>query len=113
MHVLVAGGAGYIGSVLTPLLLERGHRVTVLDRMYFGNSFAKLPEALASKLEVVRAGVPNFQPAVKKGREAGRHVPRISNRPSCELEPGPPKSVNNDGGKRLAKLAKKAGVRRY
>jgi nucleoside-diphosphate-sugar epimerase len=42
MHVLVAGGAGYIGSALTPLLLARGHKVTVLDRMYFGNPFTKL-----------------------------------------------------------------------
>ncbi|MGZ5971167.1 MAG: NAD-dependent epimerase/dehydratase family protein [Polyangiales bacterium] len=113
MHVLVAGGAGYIGSVLTPLLLERGHKVTVLDRMYFGNSFAKLPEALAAKLTVVRADVRNFDPVVLKGVEAVIDVSGISNDPSCELEPELTKSVNIEGGKRLAKHAKEAGVRRY
>ena len=37
MHVFVAGGGGYIGSVFVPMLLEKGHRVTVLDRLYFGD----------------------------------------------------------------------------
>ena len=41
MHVFVAGGAGYIGSVLVPLLLEEGHRVTVLDRLYFGDTLGR------------------------------------------------------------------------
>ena len=41
MHLFVAGGSGYIGSVLVPLLLEHNHRVTVLDRLYFGGTLTR------------------------------------------------------------------------
>jgi nucleoside-diphosphate-sugar epimerase len=108
MHVLVAGGSGYIGSVLTPLLAERGHKVTVLDRLYFGPTLPK-----NDAITVVRGDIRNFDPAILRGVEAVVDVSGISNDPSCELEPELTKGVNIDGGKRLARLAKEAGVRRY
>ncbi len=114
MHVLVAGGAGYIGSVLVPVLLEHGHKVTVLDRLYFGNSHTKLAAELGpQRLRVVRGDIRSFDPKILEGVEAVIDVAGISNDPSCELEPDLTRSVNVDGGKRLAKLAWEAGVRRY
>ena len=38
--VLVTGGAGYIGCVLTERLLDRGYRVRILDRLYWGDGAA-------------------------------------------------------------------------
>lgn len=113
MHVLVAGGAGYIGSTLVPALLEQGHRVTVLDRFFFGNPFAKLPKEHAARLTVVRSDIRTFDPAILTGVEAILDVSGISNDPSCELEPELTKNVNVVGGRRLAQLARTAGVRRY
>lgn len=38
MNILIPGGAGYLGSVLVPMLLARGHRVTVLDNLMYGEN---------------------------------------------------------------------------
>jgi len=111
MHVLVAGGAGYIGSVLVPTLVELGHRVTVLDRLYFGNPHVQLKQAGA--VEVIRDDIRTFPPSILSGVEAVVDVSGISNDPSCEFEPELTRSINLDGGKRLARLACDAGVRRY
>ena len=113
MHVLVAGGAGYIGSVLVPLLLEKGHKVTVLDRLYFGDTLGKAKAKFGDKLTIVQADIRSFAPSVLAGIEGVIDLSGISNDPSCELEPELTKSVNIDGGKRLVVLAREAGVRRY
>jgi nucleoside-diphosphate-sugar epimerase len=113
MHVLVAGGAGYIGSVLVPLLLERGHRVTVLDRLYFGDTLSRTGARFGEKLRVVRGDVRGFDRAVLTSVDAVVDLSGISNDPSCELEPELTRSVNVEGAKRLAAAAREQGVRRY
>lgn len=113
MHVFVAGGAGYIGSVLVPLLLDKGHRVTVLDRLYFGDTLSRHAARFGGKLRIARGDVRSFDGALLKDVEAVIDVSGISNDPSCELEPDLTRSVNVDGAKRLASIAREAGVRRY
>lgn len=113
MHVFVAGGAGYIGSVLVPRLLEQGHRVTVLDRLYFGDSLARSKARFGEKLRVLRGDVRSFEPVLLRSVDAVVDLSGISNDPSCELEPELTRSVNVDGAKRLAVAASESGVRRY
>jgi nucleoside-diphosphate-sugar epimerase len=113
MHVFVAGGAGYIGSVLVPALLEGGHRVTVLDRLYFGDTLGRQQSRFGERLRVVRGDVRAFDRRLLESIDAVVDLSGISNDPSCELEPELTRSVNVDGAKRLAIAAREQGVRRY
>jgi len=113
MHVFVAGGAGYIGSVLASTLLEHGHRVTVLDRLYFGDTLARPRARFGDRLRIVRGDVRSFARELLDSVDAVVDLSGISNDPSCELEPELTRSVNVDGAKRLALFAREHGVRRY
>jgi nucleoside-diphosphate-sugar epimerase len=113
MHVFVAGGAGYIGSVLVPLLLDQGHRVTVLDRLYFGDTLAQVRERWGDRLCVSRGDVRAFDRSLLAGVDAVVDLSGISNDPSCELEPDLTRSVNVLGAKHLASAALEQGVARY
>jgi nucleoside-diphosphate-sugar epimerase len=113
MHVFVAGGAGYIGSVLVPLLIEQGHRVTVLDRFYFGDTLGRAERQFGEKLRVARGDVRGFDRGLLRSVDAVVDLSGISNDPSCELDADLTRSVNVDGAKRLAVAAREQGVKRY
>ena len=113
MHVLVAGGAGYIGSVFVPLLLEQGHHVTVVDRFYFGDTLARPCARFGERLRVARADVRSLDRGLLTSVDAVVDLSGISNDPSCELEPDLTRNVNVDGAKRLAVAAREQGVKRY
>src|SRR5438093_10959619 len=83
--VLITGGAGYVGSLLTPQLLDLGYKVTVYDIMYFGEDF--LPKTNPN-LKVVRGDIRDvrkFSDALK-GAEAVINLACISNDASFELD---------------------------
>lgn len=113
MHIVVTGGAGYIGSTLVPLLLDAGHRVTVIDRFYFGDaSLAAAREKHEQALRLVRADVRRVDPRVFEGTDALVDLAGISNDPSCELDAELTRSVNLEGSVRVARLAQAAGAHR-
>ncbi|MGB0652279.1 MAG: NAD-dependent epimerase/dehydratase family protein [Thermoplasmatota archaeon] len=110
-HVLITGGAGYIGSVMTGLLLERDYEVTVLDRFFFGDTLARYSDN--PDLHQVKADVRSFDPKVFDGVDAVFDLAALSNDPAGELVPGKTLDINHQGRARCARLAKEAGVGRY
>ena len=111
MHVLVTGGAGYIGSVLTELLLERGYEVTILDRFFFGDTIADL--RVHPKLHIVRDDVRWWAEGGLRGIDAVCDLAALSNDPAGELDPAKTLEINHEGRARICRLAKQAGVKRY
>jgi nucleoside-diphosphate-sugar epimerase len=109
--VLVTGGAGYIGCVLCEMLLDAGHTVKVLDRMYFGREpLAELLERPG--FEVVKEDIRYVGQAPFEGVDVVMHLAAISNDPSCDLDPEISNSINVEGTKRVGEMAKAAGVKR-
>ena len=113
-HVLVIGGAGYVGAVLVPKMLEAGYRVTVFDLFIYGEDVF---DAVKSdpKLKLVRGDMRDATAVADamKGCDAVIHLACISNDPSFELDPELGKSINLDSFRPTVKAAKKAGVRRF
>lgn len=112
MQVLVTGGAGYIGSILIPILLDRGHKVKCLDRFFFGMETLDNAQSNAN-LELIKDDIRWFDPGILKGVDAVMDLAALSNDPSGELEPSKTFDINYLGRVRVAKLSKEHGIERY
>src|SRR5205809_1116704 len=82
--ILVAGGAGYIGCVLVPRLVERGYSVRLLDRMYFGSD--GLGEA-RDRIETIVADVRDIPSMALDGVDGVINLSGLSNDPTAEFDP--------------------------
>jgi nucleoside-diphosphate-sugar epimerase len=114
-RILVTGGAGYIGAVLVPKLLEAGHTVTVFDCLLFGTEpLAAVAEH--ERLTVVEGDIRDHAAVsglLAKGFDTVIHLAAISNDPSSDLDPDLTKGVNLDALAHLMPAAKEAGVSRF
>ena len=108
MKILVTGGCGFVGSVLTPALLHAGHDVVVVDTMWFGDFLQPHP-----RLTVLTADVRDTDAIPMKGVEAVIHLANIANDPSVELNPVLSWEVNVLATMQLADRAVREGVRQF
>ena len=108
MRLLVTGGCGYIGTVLTERLLLDGHQVIVVDTQWFGNHLAEHPE-----LVVLKQDIRDSRAIPLDGVDTVLHLANIANDPAVELNPELSWEVNVLAGQQLADLAVRAGVRQF
>ncbi len=108
--VLVVGGAGYIGCVLVPELLERGYAVKVFDRMYYGDHGL---QTVSDRIEVEVGDIRTMSLATLQDVAAVINLSGLSNDPTAEYNPKANYEMNTVATEKLAHLCKQAGVRRF
>jgi nucleoside-diphosphate-sugar epimerase len=112
MRVLVSGHLGYIGTVMTPMLLQAGHEVVGLDADLYrrctfeaGGEIADVPALIKDLRDVAERDLEGFDAVI--------HLGALSNDPLSDLNPDLTYAVNHRSSVRLAECAKAAGVKRF
>ncbi len=113
-QVLVTGGAGYVGAVLVPKLLDKGYGVKVLDLYIYGEHVLDAVKDNPA-LEQIKGDVRDraLLERVMPGCEAVIHLACISNDPSFELDPALGRSINYDAFIDLVEVSKDSDVHRF
>ena len=109
--IFITGGAGYVGAMLVPRLLELGNSVTVLDLMWYGEDVIDAhPNLVMVKgdirdQELLRKIIPDHDSVI--------HLACISNDPSFEMDPKLGESINLDAFQPLVEISRASGVKRF
>jgi nucleoside-diphosphate-sugar epimerase len=112
VRILVTGHLGYIGTVLTPMLVANGHDVVGLDSdLYRACTFGD-PGGIAD-VPTLHKDIRDLDPADLDGLDAVVHLAALSNDPLGDLDTELTYSINHRASVRLAALARDAGVRRF
>jgi nucleoside-diphosphate-sugar epimerase len=112
MRVLLTGHLGYIGTVMTPMLLESGHEVIGFDSdLYSRCTFAAGGQI--SKVPAIRKDTRDVAAGDLAGIDAVIHLAALSNDPLGDLRYALTDDINHLASVRLAQLAKSAGVKRF
>jgi len=114
MKVFVTGVEGYIGSLLVPMLLARGHEVTGTDTGYYRDGWLysdtkQFPEFA----RFINRDLRNFTENDIEGHDAVIHLAELSNDPLGQNNPEVTFKINHQGSVNLARMAKKLGIPRF
>ncbi len=108
--IFLIGGAGYVGTELVPMLLDKGYQVTVYDLMIYGSNFNS-----NKNLKIIKGDVRDLSKlkVSLEGHNVLIHLACISNDPSFELNPKLGKEINFDCFEPLVKLSKNSGIEHF
>jgi nucleoside-diphosphate-sugar epimerase len=106
MKILVTGGAGYKGVLLTEELLKMGHKVTVLDNFMYG--YDSLLHLISNNnLTINKTDVRNLKESDVKDFDIIFHLAGISGMPACATNPHSAESINVESVRKLLTLISK------
>ena len=108
MNIFLTGGCGYKGTVLVPKLLAQGHKVRVLDTMWFGNFLEAHPN-----LTVVKGDVRDIEAISLDGVDAVIHLSSVANDPCGDLDPKLTWEISALATMQLADKAVRCGVKQF
>ena len=108
MKVLVTGGCGYKGSVLIPLLLNKGYEVINVDTQWFGNYLKDHPN-----LKNIKKDIRLIDSSLFKGVNSIIHLANIANDPAVELKQTLSWEVNVLAGQQLIDIATRENVKQF
>ena len=111
MKVLVTGTTGYLGCLVAPVLMGRGHEVVGVDTGYYANGW--LYHGVAEQPRTLVKDIRHITREDLEGVDAVVHMAELSNDPLGELLSEVTYTVNHKGSVRLAELAIEAGVERF
>ena len=112
--ILVTGGAGYIGSVLTHKLVELGYDVRIIDSLIYGkNGISDLISK--NSVELIEKDIRDEKilNEVVRDIDCVIHLAAIVGDPLCKKIPVAAKQINEDATKKLVNISKKQGVKRF
>ena len=114
MRVLITGGAGYLGSVLSRKLLAKKYKVRVMDTLWYGNE--SIQELLKNEnFELVKEDIRNLVPTVKAmiGVDAVIHLASIVGMPASSIEPRTSEEINYLATKNISELCQLHDIETY
>jgi nucleoside-diphosphate-sugar epimerase len=114
MKVLVTGTEGYIGSLLAPILINRGHEVVGIDNGYYrdGWLYSRLKDTPVQAM-TINKDLRNIKQSDLEGFDAVVHLAELSNDPLGQNNPEVTHKVNHLGTLAIAKLCKEVGIQRF
>lgn len=111
MKILVTGNQGYIGSLLAPILMQRGHEIVGVNTGFSRDG--QLYEGVEIIVKTLNKDIPDITTEDLLGIEAVVHIAELFNEPAGQMRPTITYDIHHKGSVHLANIAKTAGVRRF